>query len=260
MEAAGLAVGVVALAGLFNNAVDCFEYVQLGRSFGTNFQTSLLKLDNARLRLSRWGAAVGLSGDLEDARSLQGATVNKEDISKAESALGQILELFAEAERISAKYKRSGRPDDPTLGALEVHADMDAVGQSLHEKMRTLCIKRQNRSTLKQKAKWALYEEKHFNRLIEDILELVVALLELFPAAKQEQVKLCEAEVSEIGKENLPALIDIAQSQDKDLEAAISAAMEAIEGKHNTTFNNNNSKIVNQAASMAIHGGQTINN
>jgi hypothetical protein len=34
MEVGGLTVGVLALAGLFNNAVDCFEYVQLGRNFG----------------------------------------------------------------------------------------------------------------------------------------------------------------------------------------------------------------------------------
>jgi hypothetical protein len=225
MEAGGLAVGIVALTGLFNNAVDCFEYVQLGRSFGTNFQTSLLKLDNARLRLSRWGQAVGLSGELEDVRSLQEATVQKEDISKAERVLGQILELFADAEGISAKYKRSVQLDDASLAILDVHADMDAVGQSLHNKMRKLCIKRQNRTPLRQKVKWALYEEKHFKRLIEDIIDLVSALPEVFPAVKQEQLKLCEIEVSEIALETLSALMDIAQTQDKDLEAAISAAI-----------------------------------
>ncbi|KAF2735602.1 hypothetical protein EJ04DRAFT_511698, partial [Polyplosphaeria fusca] len=80
MEAGGFAIGLVALAGLFNNAVDCFEYVQLGRSFGTDYQTSLLKLDNTRLRLSRWGQAVGLSGNLEYAQSLQEAAVSKENI------------------------------------------------------------------------------------------------------------------------------------------------------------------------------------
>jgi hypothetical protein len=52
-EAAGLVVGVVALAGLFNNTVECFEFVQLGRAFWKDFQTSQLKLDSARLRLSR---------------------------------------------------------------------------------------------------------------------------------------------------------------------------------------------------------------
>jgi len=61
MEAAGLTVGVVALAGLFNNAVDCFDYVQAGRSFGKNSQICLTKLSNAQLRVSRWGESVGLS-------------------------------------------------------------------------------------------------------------------------------------------------------------------------------------------------------
>jgi hypothetical protein len=205
--------------------VDCFEYVQLGHSFGTNFQTSSLKLDNARLRLSRWGQAVGLSGELKDPRSLQEATVQKEDIPKAERVLGQILKLFADAEGISAKYKRSVKPDDASLAILDVHADIDAVGQSLHDKMRKLCIKRQNGTPLRQKVKWALYEEKHFKGLIEGIIDLVSALPEVFPAFKQEQLKLCEIEVSEIGLETLSALMDIVQAQDKDLEAAISAAI-----------------------------------
>jgi hypothetical protein len=52
-EAAGLVVGVVAFAGLFNNTVECLEFVQLGRVFGKDFQTSQLRLDNARPRLSR---------------------------------------------------------------------------------------------------------------------------------------------------------------------------------------------------------------
>ena len=55
MEPAGLAVDALAIAGLFNNALDYFEYVQIGRNFGQGYQISLLKLDTARLRLSRWG-------------------------------------------------------------------------------------------------------------------------------------------------------------------------------------------------------------
>jgi hypothetical protein len=40
-ETAELAVGVIALARLFNNAVQCFEFIQLGRALGrTSKQTS----------------------------------------------------------------------------------------------------------------------------------------------------------------------------------------------------------------------------
>lgn len=271
MEPVGLAVGVVGLAGLFNNAVDCFEYVQLGRNFGTNFQTSLLKLDHARIRLSRWGEAVGLSGDLKDTQSLQAVAVKQEDKSKAEAVLGQILKLFKDAEKSSANYKSSKSADDPDVAALEVRAHMDSTGQSLHEKMRKLCIKRQNKSTLSQKAKWAFYEEEHFNKLIEDIQKLVDALTDIFPATRQEQRQLCDAEVSEIGVESLPVLDDVVKVQDKDLEAAISAAIRAavsksslrqiisrINSKQGATFHNHNSKIGAQGSNVTINGGMSF--
>ncbi len=109
---------------------------------------------------------------------------------------------------------------------LDVQSYMNPIGRSLHEKMRDMLIKRQNGTALRQKMKWALYEEKHFKRLIGDIVDLVNDLAEIFPALKHEQKKLCELEVSEIGiKDGLPVLKDIAASQDKDLETAIAKAM-----------------------------------
>jgi len=71
-EAAGFVVGIVALAGLFNNTVECFEFVQLSRTFRRDFQTSQLKLDSARLCLSRWGKSLDLDEDVRDTTSLQG--------------------------------------------------------------------------------------------------------------------------------------------------------------------------------------------
>ncbi|KAF1942813.1 hypothetical protein EJ02DRAFT_453908 [Clathrospora elynae] len=50
-EIAGLVVSVAALAALFHNTVKGFEFVQLGRTFGTNFQTSQLTLKNAQIHL-----------------------------------------------------------------------------------------------------------------------------------------------------------------------------------------------------------------
>jgi len=65
-EAVGLVVGVVALAGLSITPVECFEFVQLGRTFGRDFQTSQLKLDNARLRFSRWKKSLHLDEDIRE--------------------------------------------------------------------------------------------------------------------------------------------------------------------------------------------------
>jgi hypothetical protein len=115
MEVGGLIVGVLGVAGLFNNAVDCCEYVQLGRNFGKTFQTSLPKLDNARLRLSRWGQSVGMSGHLNDLQSLNQILRSAQDVGNAEGILGQILELFAEAEGVSSKINCRVKPNDTTL-------------------------------------------------------------------------------------------------------------------------------------------------
>ncbi|OAG06629.1 uncharacterized protein CC84DRAFT_1162983 [Paraphaeosphaeria sporulosa] len=257
MEPVGLTVGVVSLASLFNNAVDCFEYVQLGRNIGKDFQTSMLKLDNARLRLSRWGKAVSLSGDIAEVQSLESTALSAEDVPVAESLLGKILDLFADAEEVSVKFKSRAVATDSSLIVHDAQTDLDLVHRTLHEKMRDLSIRRQNKTPLRHKVKWALYEKKHFQRLIEDIIELVNALVETFPAVRQAQRDLCSVEASEIGTNgSLSALESVIAGQDEDLQAAISAILKS-NGVTNT-WNNRNSKIGEQVGTKNVYGNQNI--
>ena len=236
-ETAGLVVGVVALAGLFNNTVECFEFVQLGRTFGKSFQTSQLKLDNARLRLSRWGKSLSLDDDVRDAVSLQGRFGSETTVKHAEALLGQIIELFGEAEGVSNRYKSRTEPQDDSLAVYEPQTDLDPAMAKLHDKMRQLAIERQNRSGVRQKAKWALYQEKQFRRLIEDITELVDSLVELFPATQQSQRQLCDKEVSAIGEgEGMSVLKAIAAAQDRFLEQAITNATVGTDRSHHIVF------------------------
>ncbi|CAN9101792.1 unnamed protein product [Alternaria alternata] len=222
MEPAGLAVGIVALAGLFNNAVDCFEYVQLGSAFGTDFQVSLLKLDILRLRLSRWGKSVGLDGDLSNAHAIKLATGPPEDIEKAGNVLGQIMDLFAKMESKSKKYQSRIGEIDGDLKVLDVATNLEASGQSLHEKMRAMSIKRQNSTPLRPKVQWALYERKRFRVLLEDVTDLVNDLVECFPASREEQRRLCTTEASTIGSGDcVSALKDVIAQQDGDLHQAV---------------------------------------
>ncbi|KAF2786684.1 small s protein [Melanomma pulvis-pyrius CBS 109.77] len=236
-EAAGLVVGVVALAGLFNNTVECFEFVQLGRTFGKNFQTSQLKLDNARLRLSRWGKSLRLDEDIRDTASLQGRFGSESAVKHAEALLGQITDMFAEAEGVSSRYKNRVAPQDESLVVYDPQTDLDPAMVKLHEKMRQLAIERQNRSGVRQKVKWALYQEKQFRRLIEDITELVDGLVELFPATQQAQRELCDTEVSAIGEnEGISVLREIAAAQDRFLEQAITKTTESAGRSHHIVF------------------------
>lgn len=112
--------------------MDCFEYVQIGRSLGQRHQTGLLKLDGIRLRLSRWGQSVGLSGELKDTQSLPQVLGSAQDVDKAEQILGQILELFANAEGISAKFKTRGGRSEQELLLHDTRMDLEPTALSLY--------------------------------------------------------------------------------------------------------------------------------
>ncbi|KAB2574200.1 Heterokaryon incompatibility protein S [Lasiodiplodia theobromae] len=224
MEAAGLAVGV---ASLLSNAVECFEYVQLGRNFGQDFGTSQLKLDNARLRLSRWGVAVNIYPD-PNATSFP-----ETQLRHAQRNIHQIINLFTEAEGISNEFKSSTTNSDTALVTYDPATDMDRKMFSLHSEMRNLAVARQRNARMVQKVKWALYEKRRFNELIEDITHLVGDLERICPptqdemALQEERQKLCQEEVKTMGKNaDMSLLKDVAdQGQDPSLAAVLKEAL-----------------------------------
>ncbi|OQD71814.1 hypothetical protein PENPOL_c001G01933 [Penicillium polonicum] len=205
---------------LFNDAVQSFGYIQMGSNFGQSFQTSLLKLDVVRLRLTRWGQSVGLANVEDgDVKQLQMTNLASEDQEQVQDLLAQILELFAEAEGASKRLRRR----NPTLKALDPAEELDGVSASLHQKMEDLAKKRQGKSELEQDQVTILYEEKNFARLIEDIGELVDGLVDLFPGIQEEQRKLCEEEVSglNVNEGALSLLKEVAAGQDKLLSDTV---------------------------------------
>ncbi|KAI4858680.1 hypothetical protein F4820DRAFT_441963 [Hypoxylon rubiginosum] len=220
MEVAGLIVGGVSLAGIFTACVDCFEYVQFGRQFGRNYQTAILKLDLIKLRLCRWADAVSTP-------SKHASVGSEAEAAKVKEVLGQIIYLFEETERTSKKFKTSeGRTDTHSV------ADLDADIESIHLKMKNLALKRQKRSSFTPKASWALFEEKYFNRLIEDVDPLVRDLVEMFPAAKEEQQKLSVEEAQQLQNEQgIATLQDANDGQDDLLRESIAQAL-ASKGRH----------------------------
>jgi hypothetical protein len=52
-EPFGIVAGAVGIAAAFTACVDCFDYIQLGRHFRRDYQTDLLSLNCARLRLTQ---------------------------------------------------------------------------------------------------------------------------------------------------------------------------------------------------------------
>ena len=215
---------------VLNGVVRLFGSVQMGEGFSQSFQTSLLKVDVIRLRLTRWGQSVGLA-DLSDHQSLSQAKLSPEDIPKVEELLNGIMDQFSDAEVYAKRFKRK----NPKTSTLDPEKELDNVSAALHQQMGELAKKRQGASELDAVDNVAFYEEKYFVRLIEDTSSLVDDLIDLFPAVHATQKKLCEEEVAEMDKiqDALPVLKEAAAGQDKMLSDAVVKVIQST-----TTYNN----------------------
>lgn len=218
MEPVSFAVGVAGLAGLFETAIDGFRYVRAGREFGIDFQTSCLQLDNAQLRLSRWGEAVGLGSQTAATTTLQATSVAQKDIKRAEALLGHIVVLFQQAETVTNEFRAKHSSQDET----EIDTLMPPFTRTLRKHVLKICHRRQRNTSVGQKAKWAVYEKDHFNSLVANVDTLVHDLVELFPATQSVQETLCDREAEDFRDvEALTTLKDIAKAHDTLLANAL---------------------------------------
>ncbi|KAI9043654.1 uncharacterized protein KD926_003004 [Aspergillus affinis] len=216
---------------LLNQTVGYFESVQIGDSFGKRFHTSLLKVDVIKLRLTRWGQSVGLA-NLAHVQSLRETKLAAEDIPKVQDLLSEILDLISDAEKLSHRFKKK----NPAALTMDPGKELDEVSASLHQQMQDLAKKRQGNSvTDDSRETLTIYQEKDFSRLIEDTSSLVNDLIDLFPAVKEDQRKICEQEVSQMGKikNGLPLLKEVAAGQDDLLSETVVKVIQST-----TTYNN----------------------
>lgn len=67
MEPAGLTVGILGLAGLFNTCLDVLEKVDSWKGFGSESRSMSAQFKAHKIRLEKWGQAVGIEqGRLSD--------------------------------------------------------------------------------------------------------------------------------------------------------------------------------------------------
>ena len=216
--------GSVGLAPLFDNVADFFDRVYIDNSCGSNFQHTLLKLDCAWLRLSRWGEAIKLSG---------GVVLPSVSRVPAEAYLREILNLFTKA------FKTRKKPGDQRPVGHNDRTDLDPMTNFLHHKLRQLSRKRRIQAPRNDQIRFTL-DEKQLNDLNAKITNYTNGLVNLFPAAKKDQEVLAANEVSELS-ESFRALSEAAAEQD---EALLSALKQVLKPANNLmTFNTEKSTV-----------------
>nr|2WVO_A Chain A, SMALL S PROTEIN [Podospora anserina]2WVO_B Chain B, SMALL S PROTEIN [Podospora anserina] len=220
-----IVAGALGVAGLFNNCVACFEYVQLGRHFGRDYERCQLRLDIAKVRLSRWGEAVQIN---DDPRFHSSAPIDK-SVQLAKSIVEEILLLFESAQKTSKRYELVA--DQQDLVVFE-DKDMKPIGRALHRRLKDLVSRRQKQTSLAKKTAWALYDGKSLEKIVDQVAGFVDELEKAFPI---EAVchKLAENEIEEVEDEaSLTILKDAAGGIDAAMSDAAAQKIDAIVGRN----------------------------
>jgi hypothetical protein len=225
------ALAIGSIAGIFTSCVDCFDYVQLSREFDQDLGFCLTRLSAAQLRLTRWGKSVGLiiedpsnAAEIAAAEKLRNMGYPQKEIEKAEEWLNDIVTTFETARKQSERYSRGKEPVpvfDPRSASDLKLVKEDSV-KRLFPKIRAIIHRRKaGVQRVQSKTAWALRGRRYYKDLVESLRDIVNDLVELFPAMKEPQTEIAEAEVKELDAQDLPALKAAIQEDDPILSDAV---------------------------------------
>ncbi|KAI4603743.1 hypothetical protein KJ359_003561 [Pestalotiopsis sp. 9143b] len=195
-EIFGTAAAALSVAALFNNCVENFEYVQLGRHFAQDYESYQLKLNVAQARLSRWGKAVAMNNDPRTAT----ASPTDDDTRLVRGILEQMGLMFQSVQKMSKRYELAAEPNDLILLRSE---DLNTNVQNLHRHLGSTVRRRQEQIGLFKKATWALYDVKQYDKLVDQITGFIDDLETIWPAEAARR-HLAEIEIEEV--DDAPAL------------------------------------------------------
>lgn len=169
--AAGLVVGAVGLAGLFGQAVQCFNMLQLG--VARNYDTLVLhqKLDNQKARFLIWGESINLNApsrasDLDHRPLVQDSIMN---------TMTLIISLFTASDQLRGRYGLVllHEPNGAVLQSGESHKPFRRL---LHRFSVSLDVRRSQSRPQTQRgnaARWVIVDRSQFLALVADLRELI---------------------------------------------------------------------------------------
>ncbi|KAI1451362.1 hypothetical protein F4805DRAFT_104644 [Annulohypoxylon moriforme] len=191
-EIFGVVAGAVGIASALSACIDGIGCIQIGRHFGSDFQTFQLRLRMLELRLARWGEALGVYDDPR----FNDPSVATDEIRIAKDALFQILDLLQKSDRLSKKFQPSSEQDEDLRTGDAVQVERNLF--SLDKKIQDIIARRKHNKVGRAKiARWAIYSREHAMQLIEDITSLIDLLQQLFPMPEKE-MSLAVEEVKQL--------------------------------------------------------------
>jgi hypothetical protein len=233
MEIAGLAIGTLSLAALFETCMTCFDYIDTGRQYGKDYQRFVISMRSLELRMSRWWDVAGLQAGT--ARIPEDAEHHIRDL------LGEIHSDLQEARERAQKYNNPVMTDDDGSVRLE----------NLAERFQRQANVRQKRTPLGRVIKWALRDQIKCKRLIKNIKNAVEELEGVLPQTAPDSQLTHQAAVEDAQQLVQPAEVE---------EPAEASATSVIEILHDATDNDPVLQQVLEIVAKQAESGDEIRN
>ncbi|KAK2615884.1 hypothetical protein N8I77_002607 [Diaporthe amygdali] len=163
-EAAGLAIGAVALVSLFQTAIELLEYFEAGRGLASDSELAATKLSLLEARLRQWGDDLQVEypgqedGGLRTRWADEGGLVTR--------SLEGISEILGNASQLSEKYGLHKKR------RLVWHSNIPLLYPILHRADIPISSPRKSSRispSIRRQAVWAIKDKKRFESLISDL-------------------------------------------------------------------------------------------
>ncbi|KLU82129.1 hypothetical protein MAPG_01206 [Magnaporthiopsis poae ATCC 64411] len=180
MEAAGLAIGIVGLAGLFKNCIELLSQISATRSMDRDYHILHAKLELEKECLLLWARQVRLfDAEQQHDRRLDDPAV----FAVVKQTLEAISILMTESATMQERYglEMSGGTDFDL--ALPITTVTKSRLKQLADDFGKLQLRIKDRSTgltLPKKVRWVLADKDKFERLVQDLADFGSKLRELF--------------------------------------------------------------------------------
>lgn len=165
MEPAGLAVGLLGLAGLFSSCLEAVERFESWRNFGDESRSLATHFEAEKLRLERWGQAVGFNqGTIS--RNHHDALDDPRIIARISEHLSIIENVCSNADSASLPVAGTGTGN---------------VKHGLFPRGRIRARSSIPSESRNQRVKWALRDKVKCTETVQKIRQLVQDLHNLVP-------------------------------------------------------------------------------
>ena len=176
MEVAGLVVGSVALAGLFESIVHCYDMIQLGRRQTRDYTILFTRLQTEKARLINWGMSVGLI-----ALNIPGIQARPYDHrlelpwtnQAVANSLNCIRLVFAETSQMTRRYGLEDISQEASQSGTTTRGNHRlGVFRETFEQFRIRLGRNRQDTPLRTRTLWAIHDRAKFQAMLDDLSTL----------------------------------------------------------------------------------------